>query len=104
MSIYLALDDPRGVAWSLDLFAGLLAAEGQAEPAALMWGASDGLLSRVGGALVPTIGWIRERHIGPAAAAIGDGRFERARRAGREMAVDEVIALARRAEHDERSV
>jgi non-specific serine/threonine protein kinase len=32
------LEDPRGIAWSLDVFAGLLAAEGHADGAARLWG------------------------------------------------------------------
>ena len=44
LSIYRELEDPRGIAWSLDVFAGLIAAEGHADEAARLWGASDGLL------------------------------------------------------------
>jgi hypothetical protein len=43
MSIYRELEDPRGIAWSLDVFAGLIAAEGDAGDAARLWGASDSL-------------------------------------------------------------
>ena len=56
MSLCEALEDPRGLAWSLEVFAGLLAASGDAEAAVRLWGVSDGLLERVGGSLVPTIG------------------------------------------------
>ena len=45
LSIYRELEDPRGIAWSLDVFAGLIAAEGHADDAARFWGASDGLLN-----------------------------------------------------------
>ena len=63
LSLCQELEDPRGIAWSLDVFAGLLAAGGYADAAARLWGASDGLLASVGGSLVPTIGWIRDRYI-----------------------------------------
>jgi len=45
------LEDPRGIAWTLDVFAGLLAAGGCADAAARLWGAADGLLESVSGAL-----------------------------------------------------
>ena len=37
LSIYRELEDPRGIAWSLDVFAGLIAAEGHAAEAARLW-------------------------------------------------------------------
>jgi non-specific serine/threonine protein kinase len=95
MSICQELDDPRGIAWSLDVFAGLLAAGGYADEAARLWGASDGLLESVGGSLVPTIGWIRDRYLEPVKTSLGGGSFETARAAGREMPLVEAIALAR---------
>ena len=71
MSLCQELEDPRGIAWSLDVFAGLLAAGGHADGAARLWGASDGLLASVGGSLVPTIGWIRDRYFEPVKASLG---------------------------------
>jgi non-specific serine/threonine protein kinase len=96
MSLCQDLDDPRGIAWSLDVFAGLLAAGGHPDGAARLWGASDGLLASVGGSLVPTIGWIRDRYIEPAKASLGAGSFETARAEGRAMSMVQAIALARR--------
>ena len=46
------------------MFAGLLAG-GHPDGAARLWGASDGLLASVGGSLVPSIGWIRDRYFEP---------------------------------------
>ena len=60
-----------------------------------MWGASDGLLASVGGSLVPTIGWIRDRYIEPVKTSLGGGAFETARAEGRAMPVVQAIALAR---------
>jgi non-specific serine/threonine protein kinase len=89
------LEDARGIAWSLDVFAGLLAARGHAESPAQLWGAADGLLESVGGALTPAIGWIRDRYAVPVKASLGDDGFEAARSAGRLMLREEAIALAR---------
>ena len=88
MSLCQELEDPRGIAWSLDVFAGLLAAGGHADGAARLWGASDGLLESVGGSLVPTIGWIRDRYFEPVKSiarwrSIRDGPRRGARDAGR---------------------
>ena len=94
LSIYRELEDRRGIAWSLDVLAGLLAADGRVEDAARLWGASDALLESVGGSLVPTIGWIRDRHMESAAGRLGSHRFQLARAEGREMLSDEAATLA----------
>ena len=96
MSIYRELEDPRGIAWSLDVFAALAAAEGHAEEAARLWGASDSLLDSVGGTLVPTIAWIRDRYFELARAALGERSFEAVRAEGRAMPSDRAVALASR--------
>ena len=95
MSLCQELEDPRGIAWSLDVFAGLLAAGGHADGAARLWGASDGLLESVGGSLVPTIGWIRDRYFEPVKTSLGERAFEAARAEGRAMPLVHAIALAR---------
>ena len=95
MSLCQELEDPRGIAWSLDVFAGLLAAGGHADGAARLWGASDGLLESVGGSLAPTIGWIRDRYFEPVKTSLGGGSFETARAEGRAMPLVQAIALAR---------
>jgi hypothetical protein len=94
MSVYRELDDLRGMAWSQDVFAGLCAAAGRAEEAARLWGASDTLLNRVGGTLVPTIAWIRKRYFAPAAAAMSERDFECALADGRAMPREQAIGLA----------
>ena len=88
-----ALDDPRGTAWSLEVFAGLLAAAGRLDDAARTWGLSDALVGTSGGALTATIGWIRDRHIERVRHALGDPAFDRARRDGSRMSIDAVMAL-----------
>ena len=95
MTLCQELEDPRGIAWSLDVFAGLLAAGGHADGAARLWGASDGLLASVGGSLVPSIGWIRDRYFEPVKSALGAALFETARAEGRAMPTVHAIGLAR---------
>jgi len=48
------LEDPRGLGWSLEVFAGLLAAGGLADGATRLWGASERLVESVGGSLAPS--------------------------------------------------
>ena len=88
-----ALKDPRGVAWSLEVFAGLVASAGCAGDAARLWGASDALLETSGGALTATIGWIRDRYIEPARQALGDSSFMAARAEGQRLSVDDAVRL-----------
>ncbi len=76
------LKHPRTIAYGLDLFGSLHAARGHTVEAVRLWGASDGLLERVGGSLVPTIGWIRQRYLEGAREAIGADAFEAAHAAG----------------------
>jgi len=92
-----ALDDPRGIAYALDLYASLLAASGDAYAAARLWGAADALLATVGGSLVPTTRWIRAHYSEPVSVALGDA-FERIAAEGRGMTTDAAIAFAR--QHD----
>ena len=99
MSLCQELEDPRGIAWGLDVFAGLLAAGGHANGAARLWGASNGLLASVGGSLVPTIGWIRDRYFEPVKTSLGAGAFDTARAEGRAMPPAHAIALARQQAH-----
>ena len=89
------LEDPRGVAYSLEVFAGLMAAAGQAEGAARLWGAAEERLANVGGSLVPSIRWVRDRSIERARASAGETVFETARTEGRAMSSAQAIAFAR---------
>jgi non-specific serine/threonine protein kinase len=94
LSLCQELDDPRGLAWSLEVFAGLLAAAGLADGAARLWGASERLLESVGGSLPPSIGWVRDRYIEPVKTSFS-GSFEAVRAEGRAMTPVQAIALAR---------
>ena len=93
MSIYRDLEDPRGVAWALDVHAGLAAANGKSDEAAQLWGASDAMLESVGGALVPTIAWIRDRYLEETAARLGPQVFESARNEGRTMSFEQAVQM-----------
>ena len=95
MTLSEAMGDPRGLAWGLEVCAGLMADEGHAELAAQLWGASDGLMEAVGGALAPTIGWIRDRYVDLVCLALGDAGFARASGAGRAMFAAQALELAR---------
>ena len=96
LSLCQELEDPRWIAWSLEVFAGLLAAGGLGDGAARLWGASDGNASNsVGGSLPPPIGWIRDRYIEPVKSSLGRAAFETARTEGRAMPLVQAITLAR---------
>ena len=88
-----ALDDPRGVAWGLEVFAGLLAAEGQGQKAVRLWGVSDALLEASGGTLTATIGWIRDRYLEPTRSTLGEVAFAAGRAEGHRLSVDDAVAL-----------
>jgi non-specific serine/threonine protein kinase len=92
MSLCEQLEDPRGIAYNLDVFAGLLAAQGRAEDAARLWGASDGLLEKVGGSLMPSIAWIRDRYIESAKTQLGEDVFAAVHAQGCAMPAEEAIA------------
>ena len=94
LSLCEELDDPRGIAWSLDVFAGLLAARDHGHEAARLWGASDRLLEGVGGQLSPEIRWLRNRYFESAKKSLGEEPFEAARAEGRAMPLVHAIALA----------
>jgi predicted ATPase/DNA-binding winged helix-turn-helix (wHTH) protein len=95
ISICEQLDDPRGLAWSLEVFAGLAAAGGDGETAARLWGASNALLDRVGGSLVPTIGWIRDHYYQSTRESLGDAVFASVLAEGQAMSGSQAVALAR---------
>ena len=95
LSIYQEVEDPRGIAWSLDVFAGLLAASQRTEESARSWGAADRLLETVGGSLAPEIRWVRARYLESARTSLGAQTFDAARAAGREMSLSDAIARTR---------
>jgi non-specific serine/threonine protein kinase len=95
LSVCQEFEDPRGQAWSLELFAGLLAAGGLAESATRLWGASEQMLETVSGSLPPSFRWVRDRHMETVKTSLGASAFETALAEGRAMPPLEAIALAR---------
>ena len=95
LSLCEELEDPRGIAWSLEVFAGLMAAAGLADGAARLWGAAEGRLANVGGSLNPSIRWVRDRSIERARAVAGETLFDTARTEGQAMSSAQAIAFAR---------
>jgi non-specific serine/threonine protein kinase len=93
LSLCRALGDPRGIAWSLEVFAGVLAATGRPADAARLWGLSDTLVETSGGALTATIGWIRDRYGATVRTALGESSFLDAAAQGRRLSVDDAVAL-----------
>jgi non-specific serine/threonine protein kinase len=88
------LEDPRGIAWSCEIFAGVLAAEGRSRDASRLWGVSDRLLEGVGGALSPEISWIRDGYLSAVTQSLGDEDFASACEEGKGMILDDAVALA----------
>jgi non-specific serine/threonine protein kinase len=95
LSLFQELEDPRGVAWTLEICAGLLAAEDKLDEAARLWSAATEQRNRIGAALPPNLRVIRDRYMEPVRTALGDARFEIACEAGRAMALEDAIAFAR---------
>lgn len=94
LSLFEELEDPRGVAWSLEVCAGLLAVDGRADLAAALWSASARERKSLGTELSANIRAVRERHLESVKASLGQARFETACDYGRAMALADAIALA----------
>jgi non-specific serine/threonine protein kinase len=97
LSLCQELEDARGIAWSLEVFAGLLAARELADGAARLWGAADRLLEKGGGTRLPTMSSIRDYYIESVKTSLGEVPFETARVEGRAMSLVQAVALARQA-------
>jgi predicted ATPase/DNA-binding winged helix-turn-helix (wHTH) protein len=95
LSLSQALRDPRGIAWSLEVFAGVLAATGRPGGATRLWGLSDALLEKSGGALTATIGWIRNNYTDPVRTQMGEVAFAAARAEGKQLSPDDAVTLVR---------
>src|SRR4029079_11697969 len=95
LSLCETLEDPRGIASSLEVAAALLAHAGQDDAAARMWGASEGLLVTVNGSLVPTLSWIQEHYMPAVKRTLGAVAFKAAAAEGRAMPAARAMAFAR---------
>jgi tetratricopeptide (TPR) repeat protein len=87
------LGDKGGFPWSLEAFA-RLAAPGDPERAARLWGAAEALRDSLGLPLPPNERPEYDRHRTAAREVLGDEAFARAWAAGREMALEEAIRYA----------
>jgi non-specific serine/threonine protein kinase len=89
-----ALADYRGMAWSLEPVAAVAAAEGDADRAARLWGASDSLLERVGSTLTPTHESFRASYFSSASDRLGDEAFHTALVQGRALSFAQAAQYA----------
>ncbi len=94
LSLFQELEDPRGIAWCLEVFAGLLAIGGSPVEAARLWGASEGLLASIGASVAPNIRLVRDRYLENVKTSIGPRQFATASTEGRALSLAQAIALA----------
>jgi non-specific serine/threonine protein kinase len=94
IALSLQLEDRREIAWYLEVFAGAEAAQGDAERAARLWGASDRLLESVGTPLLPDIAVHRDRYLESVRNSLGDSAFQAALSEGRAMSVTQAVHYA----------
>jgi predicted ATPase/serine/threonine protein kinase len=104
LSLNEELEDPRGIAWSLEVVAGLLLARGQPHNTVRLWGATDKLLQRLGIGLPPNLKWVRDRFGEEVKASLGPDSFEAAISNGRGMSSTDAVAFARQQLQDRPSV
>jgi non-specific serine/threonine protein kinase len=104
LSLNEELEDPRGIAWSLEVVAGVLLERGHPDAAARLWGATDEILQRIGIGLPPFLKWIRDRFGEEVKASLGRDSFDAAVSEGRGMSSERAIAFARQQLQDGPSV
>ncbi len=95
LSLNEELEDPRGIAWSLEAAAGLLVGQNDLDHAVLLWGATDTIVRRIGVELPFILKGIRGRSRETVEASLGREAFEAAFAKGREMSSTQAIAVAR---------
>jgi non-specific serine/threonine protein kinase len=89
------LEDPRGIAWTIETLAGLLAVRGDHGAAVRLWAASDRLLENAGLPPPPFIRWLRDRHEESVKTSLGPEQLQTALAEGRALSSEEAIAFAR---------
>ncbi len=89
------LEDPRGIAWTIETLAGLLAVRGDHGAAARLWAASDRLLENAGLPSPPFIRWLRDRHKESVETSLGPEQLQAAMAEGLALSSEEAIAFAR---------
>jgi non-specific serine/threonine protein kinase len=88
------VEDRRGAAWCLEIFAAAEAAGQQAVRAARLWGATDQLLESVGVPLNPLLRNVRERYFDDARESCGGRAFQTALDEGRAMSLPQAAQYA----------
>ena len=88
------LEDPRGIAWSLEVIGGVFAAAGNPDAAARLWGAAARQLERIGLVSPPFLKWIRNARIG-VETSLGPESFQSAIAQGGAMSTAQAISFAR---------
>ena len=78
----------------LDSCAGLAVGVGRADTAARLLGAADSALEEVGARMVPADAQLRERRITAVRDSLGDDTFERRRRDGRALTLEQALDMA----------
>jgi hypothetical protein len=92
--LFVEVSSAQGIADTLDAFAVLDLARGRAERAAQLWGAVQGLRDDRGAPLPPGRQQQLAQNTAAVSALLGEERYAAAFEAGREMTVDEAVALA----------
>lgn len=85
------MGDRRGIAWCLQTFAMVEAAEGQPTRAAQLFGAAEGLLDTVGATGQLTVTRVQDRHMTRAIDALGEASFRASAATGRAMSLRQAI-------------
>jgi predicted ATPase/transcriptional regulator with XRE-family HTH domain len=88
------LGDQRGIAESVVGLGAVAAFEGRAESAARLFGAAEATLETLGAELWPSNRGVYERSVAAARTALDPAVFEAAWKAGRQLALDQVIKTA----------
>jgi hypothetical protein len=83
-----------GIAWCLAGMAGVAAFEKKPERAARLWGAGEGLRTRIVKRIAPASRKNRERTVALLREQMGDEEFARLAGEGTTMSTDEAVAFA----------
>src|SRR5579871_1919807 len=97
LTIYGETGDRRGLAFSLETFAGLAFKEERLEQAAALWGAAEALREELGSPLSPNATEEYGRDVAEVRQALGEEAFLAAWAKGCAMSLEQAIAYAREA-------
>jgi hypothetical protein len=86
--------DKEVISYTLEVFAALIAVEGEPERAARLYGAAEALREVIGAPLPPNERPRYEREVAAARAQLDEERFRAAWAEGRAMSMEEAISYA----------